>query len=153
MNQNIYRMNQNFPQPEFRSCFKCRFEGNIAQDICPQCGKRLFTATNVRWRGFFLALIGLFLSGFMAAVAFFVSTLLMGAMNNPDSARKINNESSMLLMIYGIFGLVILMGMTSILMGIWQMVFGKRNRFLIWIFFALIFLTLFVGAVFRFFAE
>ncbi len=153
MNQNIYRMSQNSPPPEFRSCFNCRFEGNVTQDVCPQCGKRLFTATNVRWRGFFLVLIGLFLSGFMAAVAFFVSALLMNALNDPGSARKINDEYSMLLMIYGIFGLVIVMGITSMLMGIWQMIFGKRNRFLIWIFFALIILTLFVGGVFRFLAE
>lgn len=153
MNQNIYRINQNSPPPEFRSCFKCRFEGSIAQAVCPQCGKRLFTATNVRWRGFFLLLIGLFLSGFMAAVAFFVSLLLMNAVNDPGSASRINGESSMLMMIYGIFGLVIVMGLTSMLMGIWQMIFGKRNRFLIWIFFALIILTLFAGGIFRILAE
>lgn len=142
-------MNQNMVQPEFRSCFKCRFEGNLPQNICPRCGKRLYTATNVRWRGFFLLFIGIFLSVFMSVIAFFVSGLLMNAMNNPESARKINAETPMLFIVYGIFGLVIVIGLTSMLMGIWQLIFGKRNRVLIWIFFGLLFLTLFVGAIFR----
>ncbi len=149
MGQNEFDINQNAVQPEFRSCFKCRFEGNIESAVCPRCGKRLFTATNVRWRGFFLVLIGLFLTGLMGTIAVFVYGLLMGAMNNPDSARKINDQTPMLLFIYGIFGLVIVIGITSMLMGIWQIIFGKRNRVLIWIFFGLIILTVFVGAIFR----
>lgn len=134
-------------------CFKCRWEGRISQTICPQCGKPLFSQTNVRVRGGILTFLGLFLSGFMSAIAFFVTAMLTELDKNPKTAVKFNGDEHLLIMIYLIFAGVIAMGVTIFFAGLWQIIFGRRNMFLIWIFLTLIFLTLVVGGVFRAFAE
>jgi len=100
-------------------------------------------------RGVALTFIGLFLSGFMSAIAFFVTALLVQNMKDPKNAAKFNGEEHMLVLIYMVFGGVIAMGVTITVAGLWQVIFGRRNMLLIWIFFALIFLTLLVGGIFR----
>ena len=149
MNQNVLYPNQPANAPQMHFCFKCRWEGRTAQKICPQCGRRLFSQTNVRVRGILMTVLGLFLSGFMSVIAFFVTTMLMEAAKNPKTGAKFNGDQNMLVMIYLIFAGVIAMGVTVTIAGLWQVVFGRRNMFLIWIFFGLIFLTLLVGSVFR----
>lgn len=153
MNQNILYPNQTAIQPQMHVCFKCRWEGRISQTVCPQCGKPLFSETNVRVRGVILTFLGLFLSGFMSAIAFFVTAMLTEAAKNPKTGAKFNGDEYMLIMIYLIFAGVIAMGVTITLAGIWQIIFGRRNMFLIWIFLALIGLTFAVGGIFRAFAN
>ena len=89
----------------------------------------------------------------MSAIAFFVTMLLTQAAKNPKTGAKFNGDEHMLIMIYLIFGGVIAMGVTIVLAGLWQIIFGRRNMFLIWIFFALIGLTFVVGSVFRAYAD
>ncbi len=145
----ISMMNQNLVKPEFRSCFKCRFEGNVPRNICPRCGKRLYTATNVRWRGTILLLLGLFLIGLMGGIAVFVSMLLMQAAQRPENTAKFNQDEHLFLMVYIVFAGVIGMGVAAAMSGIWMLIFGKRNRYLFWLFMALLFLTLVVGRIFQ----
>ena len=154
MNQNVLYPNQTAaPQPQMHFCFKCRWEGRTFQKLCPRCGKGLFSQTNVRARGVVMTFIGLFLSGFMSVIAFFVTVFLMEAAKNPKTGAKFNGDATMLVLTYLIFGAVIAMGITAFIAGLGQIIFGRRNMFLIWIFFALIFLTFFVGTVFRALAE
>lgn len=89
----------------------------------------------------------------MSVIAFFVTVFLMEAAKNPKTGAKFNGDATMLVLTYLIFGAVIAMGITAFIAGLWQIIFGRRNMFLIWIFFALIFLTFFVGTVFRALAE
>lgn len=51
----------------------------------------------------------------------------------------------MLVGVYIIFGGVIAIGLTAILNGFWQIVFGRRNMILLWLFLTLIFLTFVAG--------
>lgn len=140
-------------KPQLHTCYKCRYEAITPNNRCPRCGKRLYTMRDTRWRGFFLLLIGAFLSLFMSVIAFFVSVFLMQASHNPATARELNRESGMLLMVYGIFAMVVAMGVVAMLAGVWQMIFGRRNMILIWIFLALVTITFFVGGVFQIFAN
>ncbi|HVE58414.1 MAG TPA: hypothetical protein VNB22_16395 [Pyrinomonadaceae bacterium] len=153
MNQNVLYSNQPAAAPQLHFCFKCRWEGRVSQTVCPRCGKRLFSQKNVRVRGVILTFLGLFLSGFMSAIAFFVTAMLVEAAKNPKTGAKFNGDEHMLLMVYLIFAGVIAMGVTIILAGLWQIIFGRRNMFLIWIFFALIGLTFLVGSIFRSYAD
>jgi len=89
----------------------------------------------------------------MSVIAFFVTAFLIEAAKNPKSGAKFNGEEHMLILTYLIFAGVIGMGITMIFAGLWQIIFGRRNMFLIWIFFALIFVTYFAGSVFRGLAE
>ena len=154
MNQNVLYSNQlAAAAPQMHFCFKCRWEGRVSQTVCPRCGKPLFSEKNVRVRGVILTFLGLFLSGFMSAIAFFVTAMLMEAAKNPKTPVKFNGDEHMLIMIYLIFAGVIAMGVTMILAGLWQIIFGRRNMFLIWIFLTLIGLTFAVGGVFRALAD
>ena len=149
MNQNVYQMNQNVVRPQYHSCFKCKYEAHTIESQCPRCGKRLYSATNIRVRGVLMTFIGLFLTGLMGTITIFVTGLLINAAKNPSTSSKLNEEPHMLYFVYAIFGGVIALGITAILAGLWQMIFGKRNMFLIWIFMGLLVLTLLAGGIFR----
>jgi hypothetical protein len=149
MNQNALYSNQSATLPQIHFCFKCRWEARTVMPVCPRCGRGLFSQRNVRWRGVALTFLGLFLSGFMSVIAVFVTAFLIDTAKNPRNRANFNGEEPMLILIYLIFGGVIAMGVTMILAGLWQVIFGRRNMILIWIFFALIFATFFAGSIFR----
>ncbi|HEY0458576.1 MAG TPA: hypothetical protein VGC97_05440 [Pyrinomonadaceae bacterium] len=148
MNQNVLYPNQ-LPAPQIHFCFKCRWEGRTVSKACPRCGRHLFSQRNVRIRGVALAFLGLFLSGFMSAITFFVTALLASAAKDPKNGAKFNGDAHMLLMIYIIFGALIAGGLTAAIGGAWQAIFGRRNMVLMWICFALLLVALFVGGAFR----
>ena len=137
----------NIPQQivEYRECFKCWYRAETAATQCPKCGKVLRNSKNIRTRGIIGIVTGLFLALFMGAIAVGVAFMLAAAMKNPESARKINAESGTLLAIYGLFAMVIVFGLHSIIIGIYHVVTGRRNRILIWMMWALLFALLFAG--------
>lgn len=107
---------------------------------CPRCRKNHFlNVSSIRIRGTFLIVIGLFLVAFMGGIAIFVAALLFGsASQNVSSARRLNDEIPMLILIYGIFALVIAFGLNSLISGLWMIVTGRRNRVLLWIMWGLL---------------
>jgi hypothetical protein len=154
MNQSVlYPNNRAAAVPQIHFCFKCRWEGRTVLTGCPRCGRSLFSQTNVRVRGVLLTFLGLFLSGLMSVIAFFVTPFLITAAKDPRNNAKFNGEEHLLLLIYIVFGSLIGAGITTTIAGIWQAVFGRRNMFLIWICCAFLLLALFVGSVFRGLAE
>jgi len=83
----------------------------------------------------------------MGGIAIFVAALLFGsASQNASSARRLNDEIPMLILIYGIFALVIAFGLNSLISGLWMIATGRRNRVLLWIMWGLLGL-LGIGAV------
>ena len=136
------------PAPEFRQCFGCNYEAVTDQTICPRCRKKAFyTSGSIRTRGVVIMVLGLFLAGLMGAVSVFVGMLLMGAMDNPDSARKIADGQVMLIGIFGLFALLIVLGLHFVVTGGWMTIFGKRNQLLVWIMWVFIALVVVVGGV------
>lgn len=75
----------------------------------------------------------------MGGIAIFVAALLFGsASQNVSSARRLNDEIPMLILIYGIFALVIAFGLNALISGLWMIVTGRRNRVLLWIMWGLL---------------
>src|SRR5690606_29000599 len=113
--------------PEPRQCFKCNFEGMGTNITCPRCRRNHFlNVSSIRIRGTFLIVIGLFMVAFMGGIAIFVAALLLGsASQNVSSARRLNDEIPMLILIYGIFALVIALGLNSLISGLWMIVTGR----------------------------
>ena len=153
MNQSVLYQDQRAAPPQLQFCFKCRWEGRTIMTICPRCRRGLFSQTNVRWRGVALTILGLFLSGLMSVIAVFVALLVAAAAKDPRNGANFNGKEPLLVLGCLIFAGVIGIGVAMILAGLWQIIFGRRNMVLIWIFFALIFLTFFVGSIFRALAE
>lgn len=97
--------------------------------------------------------VGLFLVVFMIVIAAGVFMLLAGASKDPASAKKINSETGMLLLVYGIFATVIAFGLNAIAGGLWMLIAGKRNRIFVWLMWVILFLIFVVGGVFRALAD
>jgi uncharacterized paraquat-inducible protein A len=127
---------------EYKECFKCNFRGDVAEAKCPRCGKVLRTAKNIRIRGIVLVVTGLFLIVMMAGLAIFIGALMTNAAHDPATARKIADQGAMLTAVYALFGVIALFGLNGLVMGTWQIVFGRRNRVFIWIMFGLLALIL-----------
>ena len=135
-------------EPVLKECFKCKYIGMTAEVKCPKCGRKLYGPREIRTRGVVQLISGLFLVIFMGGIAIFVTTLIAGNMNDPDTAKKLKDEAGVFLAIYAIFGLVIAFGLHGTVMGIWQIATGRRNKVLVWIMWALLFALLFVGGAF-----
>lgn len=148
MRQNTIPSDSNNGRQPLRMCFKCKFEDNTALKKCPRCGRPLFSETNVRVRGVLMFFIGLFLSGFMSFIAFSVADLLFKSSINIAVNSQLSQKPYLIVVIYVIFGGVIAGGLSVMFAGIWQVIFGRRNMFLIRTFIALIILTICAGGVF-----
>jgi hypothetical protein len=142
-------MNTNIAPAEYRECFKCWYRGITTATQCPRCGRVLRTSENIRKRGVAGIVVGLFLVVFMIAIAVGVTVLLEGAMKDPASARKINAGSTKFLAIYGLFALVALFGVNSIVIGTFFAITGRRSRILIWVMWGLLFTIFVAGTVLR----
>jgi hypothetical protein len=130
------------PQAEFHQCFKCNYEAITDQTLCPKCGKKtFFTASSIRKRGIVTVLCGLFISGLMATISFFVGTMLLGQMKDPEGSKRILDSEFTLLAIFGLFALLIALGLNFMLMGGWMIAFGKHNKYLLWIMLAFVFIV------------
>lgn len=133
---------------ELRSCYRCNYETTEPLAKCPQCGQRLRTATTVRWLGWLLIVLGSFLVIFMGGIAFMVTNMIAQS-DEPDATSRFTGGPEMLLFMYGIFGFVILFGLVALAGGIWQVKYGKRNKKLAYLIFALGIIFVIIGWVVR----
>ena len=142
------------PRPEFRQCFGCNYEAVTSDSFCPRCRtSKFFTADSIRMRGVIGLLVGAFLVIFMGAIGVFVGIILFGAASDPSSAKRIKSEFATLIAIYAIFACVIAFGVNAFLSGVWMLVAGRRNRFLVWVMWALLAVLLIGGGLVRAFIE
>lgn len=121
---------------ESRSCLGCGYEGDSSAAQCPECGGRMFSASSVRNRGWVLIVLGVGLTIFMGVV------IINQAINvyhsgEPDAKVRFTGGTGMLWLMFGVLGLVFSLGVTSVVNGIWQVLYGKRNRHLATILFGL----------------
>ena len=133
---------QRLPAGEYKECFKCGFRGETDESKCPKCGRVLRSSKNIRIRGIIQVVTGLFLIVMMAGLSIFIGGLLTNAAHDPSNAKKIADQGLAFTAIYGLFGVIALFGINAVAMGIWQIVFGRRNKIFIWIMFALLILIL-----------
>lgn len=134
--------------PVFRECFKCKFDGVTTATQCPKCGRKLYGPKEIRTRGVLQVITGLFLVVLMGGITIFVTTFLASRIQDPTASKEIRQQTGTLLAIYAIFGFVIVFGLHGLIMGIWQIVTGRRSRVLIWIMWALLFGLMFVAGAF-----
>lgn len=113
---------------ELRVCYKCDHETREKVERCPRCGnRRVVTRTAVRVLGGVLVGVGLFLVLFMGAITLFVIGIVAQT-GRPGSTQSFTGGTKELALIFGIFGLVIAFGATSVLAGALQMVRGRRSK-------------------------
>jgi hypothetical protein len=117
---------------DHKTCFKCDYEADTAETRCPRCGKVLRGRRNLRIRGGILVATGSFLILFMGGIAAFVAYLIWGG-GAPGAAAKLHGEEFKILAMFFIFGLVMLIGAVSFLIGIYQLVYARRSKVMVWV--------------------
>lgn len=123
------------------TCFKCGYTTNEAATVCPKCGKRMFSSRSIRVRGWLQVVCGLFLLGMMGTITYKLAPSMLGIYTTEDGGR-FTGTPEQAKMILSVFGLVIGFGFMSMLSGLWQIVTGRRNK---WIFiFMLAFIAILV---------
>ena len=111
-----------------RKCFSCGFETTSAIRRCPQCNRGLRTVQQVRVTGMALVIIGAGLSAGMAYLTLVIANIMRERDRGLTTAfTGTPHEAGM---IFGILGLVLVIGLTSMSAGLWQVIFGRSNRLL-----------------------
>ena len=111
---------------DFSFCNRCKVEYEIGLKQCPNCGGRLISSKRIRVLGVLLIVIGVFLSLMMGALSiFFAGIMLHGG--EPGSSGKFNGTPQQAAIIFGFFGVIFAIGLTSLIGGILQIKTGKRN--------------------------
>lgn len=86
----------------------------------------------LRALGAVLVVLGTLLMGGMAVLSWMMYGVIQSSSDPRASTRFTGSESDMMFM-FGIFALVFFIGLTAFLAGVWQLIFGKRNLWLVWI--------------------
>lgn len=112
-----------------RSCYKCGYYASTPLTVCPQCRSVLFTYTSTRVRGGLLVLIGIILMAMMTKILLWE----LAAFANTNSLNaRFNGTEQQKMLIFCLFVVLILFGFASFATGIWQLIFGRRNKLFVW---------------------
>lgn len=138
-------MNQSLAETKFRVCQKCGYEANTAETKCPNCGKPLLTQTRLRTLGAIQLICGVFLVVMMAVV---ISNLYPTLTQARGAASGFTGTETQAKQILALLGLVFAAGVSFSLAGIWQIIYGRRSRPLVWISFLVILAVVIVSVIF-----
>jgi uncharacterized paraquat-inducible protein A len=118
---------------EWRNCFKCNYEAITQQAHCPRCRKmRLRNAGEIRLLGVLLALLGTILLVMMSAISVVCAGLIY-APQKPGSNIRFTGTNVDIAVAFGFFAVVLAIGFFFTAAGVWQIIFGRRNRVLLWL--------------------
>jgi hypothetical protein len=131
---------------EHKTCFKCNYEGDTAESLCPRCGKKLKSSKNLRIRGGIIIASGGFLIVFVGAIAAFVAYLLFsGTMQIPHSQAA--RTGLMMVLVFGVLGYLMLFGLIALINGIYMLKTGRRSLVLMWVMLGMVFILIFGGTL------
>ncbi|HEV7646478.1 MAG TPA: hypothetical protein VGO50_21265 [Pyrinomonadaceae bacterium] len=137
---------------QYRFCFKCKWEGETAEKLCPRCRKATQTRGFIRATGAALVALGGVLIVIMGAVTIAVIGMFQQS-GRPGTGARFTGTKDQMLMIFGIFGFVLLFGLVSVIAGLWQLIFGRRNMVLVYFILALGVVFLVGGSIVQMFLE
>lgn len=133
---------------QYRFCFKCKWEGESAEKICPRCRKPTQTRGFIRGTGAVLVVLGGFLIAMMSIITIVVVGIIQQS-NKPGSTARFTGTKDQMVLMFGIFGFVLLFGFVSLAAGLWQLIFGRRNMILVYFILALGVVFIVGGSIFR----
>ena len=138
---------------ELRNCYKCGYETAEAVAKCPTCGRGLLSTKHVRRLGWVQVFLGLFLVGFIAIIIYKIAPGMLEPGVPDASGSRWTGTREQGQMVLALLGLIIVIGLTSFVNGLWQTATGKRNKWIIYFGVGLFILLLaFVWAVENVFA-
>ncbi len=112
-----------------RVCPKCNQITETPETKCPRCGKRLQKVATIRTLGALSTVLGIVLLAGMSWLSWWIYHTI-SASGNPNATSHFNGGSREIAFIAFVFGLIIIFSLTATIAGIWQLIFGKRNKLL-----------------------
>lgn len=117
-------------------CNRCATETDEPLGNCPRCGRRLHKTSTIRGLGWVLLVLGGGLTAFMAWLTLTISRIVKHS-GEPGATTRFNGDASDALLIYAVLGLVLTLGLTFVAAGVWQIIFGRRNKKIVFVALAL----------------
>ncbi|HEX8368051.1 MAG TPA: hypothetical protein VF604_05885 [Pyrinomonadaceae bacterium] len=136
-------MQQNIINSTPRFCYKCHSPAGNFDKKCQRCGGVVRTKATIR----ILGGVMIFLGGFISAMMAFVGMFMYGALTQTGGSR-FNGSGNELMFAVGIVGLTFIVGISFALAGLWQIIFGRRNTFIVWISIGLVIVLFVIGRIF-----
>lgn len=125
-------------------CSKCSHAASEDVARCPQCGSWMPRAQGVRRRGWVLIVLGVLLVAMMGTITFLTAPMMMS--RRASSGAGFTGTPEQALLILGLFGIVMIFGITCIGSGLWQIVTGRRSIWIVVITLSLTFLLIVAGS-------
>lgn len=128
---------------DLSKCYHCGYEGHRLLSHCPQCGCALQSRRWSRRFGWMLLIVGLLISAAMGAVLYHTAPMLL----HPGDASRGTRFSGTLgqaRLILSILAAVELFGIAAMCYGLFQVVTGKRSK---WVIYLLVGLFVVLGLV------
>ena len=85
----------------------------------------------IRATGAALVALGGFLIVIMGAITIAVIGMI-GQSGKPGTSARFTGTKDQMLMMFAVFGFVLLFGFVSVIAGLWQLIFGRRNMILVY---------------------
>jgi hypothetical protein len=110
-------------------CYHCGYETYKLMSHCPQCGRSMQSKRWSRRYGWVLLLLGLVISGVIGLVLLAIGPGLLGWHR---TATNFTGSVAQGRMAFALLSLVELFGLVAIFYGIWQIVTGRRSKWVIY---------------------
>lgn len=111
-------------------CGGCGAESPAWTDVCSGCGVVLHPPGRLRAAGVLYLVLGSLLTG-GAAYLIVVIAGMVALADDPEATGRFTGTGWQLALVYSALGFLLLIGVTGILMGVWQVLHGRRNLVLV----------------------
>lgn len=126
------------------TCYLCGHATHQFLSHCPRCGATMQSKRWSRRFGGILFACGLFITGLIGAVIFYTLPLMLQPGASVGGTR-FSGTASQTVFVLGIFGIVLVFGVSAMLYGLWQMKTGRRSKKVIYFIIGLASLLLLAG--------
>lgn len=111
-------------------CGACGAGTPVWSDVCVHCGVVLHPPERLRAAGVLYLVLGGLLAGGAAYLMVLVARIVARS-DDPDATTRFDGSAWQLALVFGALGFPLLLGVTGILMGVWQVRHGRRNLALV----------------------
>ena len=116
---------------DLTKCYKCGYETYKLVSHCPQCGRAMQSKRWSRRYGWILLVLGICISGVIGLVLMAIGPKLLAAISGSGGTGFSGSVADARLA-FGILSAVELFGVTAVCYGLWQIVTGRRNKWVIY---------------------
>ncbi len=129
-------------EPEdLTKCYNCGYETHRLMSHCPQCGRSMQSKRWSRRYGWILLVFGIVISAVIGMVLLAIGPALLG---RSGAGVRFSGSPAETRIVLGILGAVEIFGITAACYGLWQIVTGRRSK---WVIYFAIGLALALGLV------